>query len=91
MRYRQEHYAGHAEDRAAILSLGEQVAVPAGHFDDVLLTREDLNPLEPRALEYKFFARGVGPVLALEISGGDGREELVRMRRPQSTRRAISG
>ena len=80
MTYRQEHYAGHAEDRAAIVSLTEQAEVPAGHFKDVLLTRET-NPLEPRALEYKLFARGVGPVLALEVSGGDGREELVRMRR----------
>ncbi len=80
MTYRQEHYAGHAEDRAAILRLDEQVSVPAGHFDHVLLTRE-VNPLEPRVLEYKLFARGVGPVLALEISGGNGREELVRMRR----------
>ena len=80
MSYRQEHYAGHAEDRAAIVSLTEQVGVPAGHFTDVLLTRE-VNPLEPRALEYKLFARGVGPVLALEISGGDGREEFIRMRR----------
>ena len=72
--------AGHAEDRAAIISLDEQVTVPAGHYRHVLLTRET-NPLEPRALEYKLFARGVGPVLALEISGGDGREELLRMRR----------
>jgi hypothetical protein len=84
MTYRQEHYAGHAEDHASILRLGEQVLVAAGHFDHVLLTRE-VNPLEPRALEYKLFARGVGPVLALEISGGNGREELVRIRRPRSS------
>ena len=30
--YRQEHYTGHAEDRAAIVSLREQVEVPYGHF-----------------------------------------------------------
>ena len=80
MHYRQEHYAGHAEDRASVVSLDEQVTVPAGHFRNVLFTRET-NPLEPRVVEYKFLARGVGPVLALEISGGDGREELLRMRR----------
>ena len=34
-------------------------------------------------MEYKLFARGVGPVLALEVGGGDGREELLRMRRPR--------
>ncbi|MET0769968.1 MAG: hypothetical protein ABW081_08650 [Solirubrobacteraceae bacterium] len=80
LRYRQEWYAGHAEDQASVVSVDEQVAVPAGHFRHVLFTRET-NPLEPRAVEYKFLARGVGPVLALEISGGSAREELLRMRR----------
>ncbi len=79
MRYRQEHYAGHAEDAASILSLDERVEVPAGRYDDVVMTR-DVNPLEPRALEYKFYARGVGPVLAVSVSGGADREELVHLR-----------
>ena len=37
----------------------------------------------PRAgvLEFKFYARGVGPVLAVSVSGGSDREELVRFRR----------
>jgi len=38
-------------------------------------------PLERRVLEFKFYARGVGPVLAINVSGGSGREELVRFRR----------
>jgi len=80
IRYRQEWYAGHAEDQASVVSVDEQVAVPAGHYRNVLVTRET-NPLEPRVVEYKFLARGVGPVLALEISGGSGREELLRMHR----------
>ena len=80
MRYRQEYYAGHAEDRASILSLDEQVTVPAGHYRHVLLDARD-QPDRAPGLEYKLFARGVGPVLALEVSGGDGREELLRMRR----------
>ena len=29
-------------------------------------------------LEFKFYAPGVGPVLALGVSGGGGREELLR-------------
>jgi hypothetical protein len=77
MSYRQEYYKGHAEDRAKILSLGEQAEVPFGRFKRVLLTKE-WNPLEPKVLEYKLYARGVGPVLALTISGGSDREELVR-------------
>jgi hypothetical protein len=80
LRYRQEYFEGHAEDRARVVSLREQAGVPYGHFRHVLMTRED-NPLEPRALEFKFFARGVGPVLAVSVSGGSDREELVRFRR----------
>ena len=80
LRYRQEYYAGHAEDRARIVSRREQAGVPFGHFRRVLMTRED-NPLEPRVLEFKFYARGIGPVLAVGVSGGSDREELVRYRR----------
>ncbi len=78
--YRQEYYKGEAEDKASIFSLGEQAEVPYGHFRDVVMTR-DVNPLEPKVLEYKFFARGVGPVLAIAVSGGADREELVRFTR----------
>jgi hypothetical protein len=79
LRYRQEQYSGHAEDRAEIFSLREQVEVPLGHFGRgrVLMTRET-NPLEPKVLEYKFYARGIGPVLAIGVSGDADREELVR-------------
>ncbi|HEU5055232.1 MAG TPA: hypothetical protein VFU21_01850, partial [Kofleriaceae bacterium] len=80
MRYRQEYYKGHAEDRARVVSRREQAQVPAGHYRNVLMTRED-TPLEPRALEFKFYARGVGPLLAVSVSGGSAREELVRYRR----------
>jgi hypothetical protein len=32
-------------------------------------------------VEFKFYARGVGPVLAIGVSGGSDREELVRFKR----------
>lgn len=35
-------------------------------------------PLEPKALEYSYHARGVGLVLTLAVSGGSDRVELVR-------------
>lgn len=44
----------------------------------------DLSPLDPKVLEYKFYARGIGPVLAVGVSGGDDREELVRDARGRS-------
>ena len=78
LRYRQEYRRGEAEDRASVLALREQAEVPAGHFRRVLLTR-DVNPLEPRVLEYKLYARGVGLVLATSVSGGSDREELVEL------------
>jgi hypothetical protein len=79
-RYREEHYPGHAEDGAKVLSRGEQAQVPAGHYRHLLLTK-NFNPLEPKSLEYKLYARRVGPVLELGISGDIDRTELVRFRR----------
>jgi hypothetical protein len=76
--YRQEYYEGEAEDNGEILSLDEQAQVPAGHYRDALLTRDTI-ATEPDVLEYKLYAPGVGPVLVLGVSGGGGREELVRL------------
>jgi hypothetical protein len=80
MRYRQEYYEGEAEDNGEILSLDEMADVPYGHFDDVLLTKDTIT-IEPDVLEYKLYARRVGPVLVFAVSGGGGREELVDMDR----------
>ncbi len=81
MTYRQEYYAGEAEDAAEVMSLDGQAQVPFGHFRDVLLTK-DFTPLHRRILEYKMYARGIGPVLVLGVSGGSDREELLRFRAP---------
>jgi hypothetical protein len=74
--YRQEYYAGQAEDRGEVVSVDEQVEPPFGHFTHALMTK-DTNPLEPRVLEFKFYARGVGPVSTVGVSGGSKIEELV--------------
>jgi hypothetical protein len=76
MTYRQEYYAGEAEDAAEILSLGEHVEVPFGTYDGVLMTK-DFTPLDPDVVEHKFYARGVGPVQVIAVSGGSSREELI--------------
>jgi hypothetical protein len=76
MAYRQEYYEGEAEDKAVVLSLGEMAQVSAGFYERTLMTK-DLVPLEPKVQELKFYAPGVGPVLTLDSSGGNGREELV--------------
>ena len=79
MTYRQEYYEGEAEDLGEIVRLDQQAEVPAGHFKDVVMTK-DTNPLEPKILEFKFYAPGVGPVLATSVSGGSDREELMSFR-----------
>ena len=55
--------------------------MPFGHFRVVVLTRET-TPIEPRVLEYKLYAQGIGVVLALSASGASDREELVHFSPP---------
>jgi hypothetical protein len=76
--YRQEYYEGEAEDKGAVITVGEErVEVPFGYFNaDVLMTR-DLVPTEPRVQELKFYAPGVGPLLSVHTDGAGGRAELV--------------
>lgn len=74
--FRQEYYEGEAEDTAEVLSLTESATVPVGTFEDLLVT-EDINPLEPEVVEHKYYARGVGPILTVQVQGGSDREELV--------------
>lgn len=76
--YRQEYYAGEAEDKAAVITVGqEQVQVPFGHFTDRVLMTRDLVPTEPKVQELKFYAPGVGPLLSVHLDGAGGRAELV--------------
>ena len=79
MSYRQEWYRGQAEDNGEVLATGQQAQAAAGHYDDTLLTA-DTSTLEPRVLEYKLYAPGVGLVLTLDVAGGSAREELVSSR-----------
>jgi hypothetical protein len=78
MRYRQEYYKGEAEDNGEVLSTAEMAQVPAGVYRGVLLTK-DTSTIEPDVQEYKLYAKGVGPVLVLGVSGGSGREELIKV------------
>lgn len=78
--YRQEYYAGVAEDAGAVLALDESATVPAGEYDDLLMTA-DTNALEPGVLEHKYYARDVGLVLTIDVAEGRGREELLEVGR----------
>ena len=74
--YREEYYEGQAEDRSKVLAVDQQVQVPAGHFTGAILT-DDYSPIEPDISEYKLYAKGVGPVVAVSVSGESEREDLV--------------
>ena len=76
LRYRQEFLRGEAEDAGEVLSVDEQVRVPAGSYSEVLKTK-DTTPLEPELVEQKYYAKGVGPVLDETVAGGSDRAVLV--------------
>jgi hypothetical protein len=76
--YRQEYYKGEAEDKAAVITLGEErVQVPFGYFDEAVLMTRDLAPIEPKVQELKFYAPRVGPVLTLHTDGPGERAVLL--------------
>ena len=58
--------------------MNEMAEVPYGRFAEALLTK-DTNSLETQVLGYKLYAKGVGAVLTLDVSGGAGREELMKV------------
>lgn len=72
--YRQEYYAGVAEDMAEVLSVSESVMVPYGSFEESVQTR-DYTPLERGVEEHKFYAVGIGLVRAVDL--GSGEEEVL--------------
>jgi len=57
--YRQEWLVGEAEDAATVLADGVQVTIGIGTFDGCVQTA-DFTPIDPEALENKFYAPGLG-------------------------------
>jgi hypothetical protein len=74
--YRQEFYAGEAEDLAKAVELDATADVPLGAYDGVLVT-EDWTPLEPDVAERKFYAPGIGLIREETIRGGESTFVLV--------------
>ena len=74
--YRQEFYAGHAEDQAWILTLHNTLDVPYGRLHDVLRTME-WSPLEPKVVDEKYYAPGIGIVYEVSVAGGQEVAKLV--------------
>ena len=70
--YRQEFAARNAEDLAEVISSDRIRHGPfrAGPFTNCLETAET-SPLEPDALEHKFYAAGVGNVRTVDLVTGE--------------------
>ena len=71
-KYRQEYKRGEAEDNGEVLATNNLVETKAGSYKKALVTM-DTSAVETTAAEYKFYAPGVGPLLALDVSGGAAR------------------
>ncbi len=74
--YRQEYYAGEAEDMAQVIEVGTPVKVAYGSFDQTVVTRE-WSPLEPTVEEHKTYAKGVGFIYGISVKGEQETLELI--------------
>ena len=76
--YRQEYYAGHAEDKAKVVSLHHTITVPYGTFTNCIKIRES-NPLDPGVVGVKYYAPGIGEIKKVGIQGGNEQEVLINV------------
>lgn len=76
--FRQEWYAGHAEDQYRVLKLEARVKVPYGTFRDALRTKETTS-LEPDVVDNKYFERGIGEVKEVAVKGPVEELDLVEV------------
>lgn len=77
--YRQEYYAGEAEDLGRIEEVGVARTIGLGDYDDVVITT-DWNPFQPEVVEQKWYARDVGMIYEEHVAGGDETVQLVEFR-----------
>jgi hypothetical protein len=70
--YRQEFFAGEAEDEAQVVNRGLDIRVPYGCFHNCIKTVE-WTRLEPGIKEAKFYCPRVGFVKATDVQGPDTR------------------
>ena len=72
-KYRQEYRPGEAEDKGEVLRFEATLAVPAGTYQNVMVTL-DSDPLNPDKNDNKWYAPGVGMVKSVRIRTGHQEE-----------------
>lgn len=75
--YRQEWALGDAEDLGEVISTSASESTGAASCGGNCLQTRDFTPLEPGVSEYKFYAPGIGEIVAYGVDTPDEREELV--------------
>ena len=76
MRYRHGYYEGEAEDNGEILSVGEEMDAPAGHYDDAPGDQgHGCDRTGRQRVRAVCARRRTG--CAFDVSGGSSREELI--------------
>jgi hypothetical protein len=76
--YRQEYAKGVAEDTGEVLSLtGSETTRLTGSVKDLVVTK-DLDLVDPAGpIENKYYARGIGPILTVHVTGPAERDEAI--------------
>jgi len=78
--YRQEYRKGVAEDRGRIIQVGETRTTPTGSYANVVVVAERTR-LEPKLLEHKEYAPGIGLITENVVKGADEASHLARIER----------
>lgn len=76
--YRQEWALAEAEDMGEVLSTAATESSPAVNCNGDCLQTHDFTPLEPGVNENKFYAPGIGVIVAYDVDEPADREELVK-------------
>jgi hypothetical protein len=76
--FRQEWYAGQAEDRYKVVTTRATLTVPFGRFRHVMRT-EERTRLEPSVVDNKYYVRGVGEIYEGAVKGDQEALRLVEI------------
>jgi hypothetical protein len=76
--YRQEYLKGQAEDMAWLVARGSSVTVPFKTLDHVIRSIE-VTRLEPKVVDQKFYAPGLGIVSEISLAGDHETAKLVKV------------
>ncbi len=79
--YRQEFDLGNAEDAAEVISTTASESVPGASCNGDCVVTRDFTPIEPDVEENKYYARGVGMILEIDLDDG-ARLELISVSAP---------